>query len=200
MEQNINTRQMRGTMQQEVRAAVEAMRRGGVIIYPTETVWGIGCDATNAVAVARIFELKRRQDAKAMITLVSDLGMLERYVSNIPDVAYELIEASIRPLTVVYDHPVGIAPALLAPDGSAGVRITGSPFARALCRALGRPVVSSSANLSGGPTPRSFSDIPRELTDGADYVVDFERDRVSDCPPSSVIKLSDGGIIRILRP
>lgn len=186
-------------MSEQVRAASEVIRRGGTVLYPTETVWGIGCDATNAAAVAAVYRLKQRSDSKAMLTLVCDLSMLERYVDDIPEVAYELLEAAVNPLTIVYDHPVGLADNLRAADGSAGVRVTQSPFARALCRAVGRPIVSTSANLSGQPTPIRFDRISPEIVNGVDFAVDFGRDLVSAQPPSSVIKLSAGGLIRILR-
>lgn len=182
-----------------VQAAAEAVRRGGVIVYPTETVWGIGCDATNAEAVARVYELKRRADAKAMITLVADIAMLERYVEDIPDVAYQLLEAAVEPVTVVYDSPVGLASNLRASDGSAAVRVTSAPFARDVCRAARKPIVSTSANLSGGATPRRFADIPEELIAGADFVADVDRERISERKPSTVIKISAGGLFKILR-
>lgn len=182
-----------------VKAAAEAVRRGGVIVYPTETVWGIGCDATNAEAVARVYELKRRADAKAMITLVADIAMLERYVEDIPDVAYQLLEAAVEPVTVVYDSPVGLAGNLRASDGSAAVRVTSAPFARDVCRAARKPIVSTSANLSGGATPRRFADIPEELIAGADFVADVDRERISERKPSTVIKISAGGLFKILR-
>lgn len=182
-----------------VQAAAEAVRRGGVIVYPTETVWGIGCDATNAEAVARVYKLKRRADAKAMITLVADIAMLERYVEDIPDVAYQLLEAAVEPVTVVYDSPVGLAGNLRASDGSAAVRVTSAPFARDVCRAARKPIVSTSANLSGGATPRRFADIPEELIAGADFVADVDRERISERKPSTMIKISAGGLFKILR-
>ena len=182
--------------------ALDVLRRGGVIIYPTDTVWGIGCDATDEKAVARVKRIKGRDDAKALITLVSDSAMLERWVERVPEVAFELIEASegARPVTVVYDHPVQqISRGLLAPDGSAGFRVCGDPFAAALCRRLRRPIVSTSANFSGKPTPTSFKDIDSEFLSLADYVVHFRRDDNTPAKPSSVIKISDGGVFKIIR-
>lgn len=186
----------------DLSAALDALRRGGVIIYPTDTVWGIGCDATCEEAVARVKAIKGRDDAKALITLVSDTAMLERWVDDIPPVAIELVEAAegSRPVTVVYDHPSpALAPGLLAPDGSAGLRVCADPFAAALCRRLRHPLVSTSANLSGKPTPQSFDEIDPALLAKADYVVRYRRDDTSPHLPSSVIKISSGGVFTILR-
>lgn len=188
----------------DLAAAVEALRRGGIIIYPTDTVWGIGCDATNEDAVARVKALKGRADAKALITLVSDAAMLERWVDDVPDVAFELIEATeegSRPVTIVYDHPSKmLAPGLLAPDGTAGIRVCRDPYAAALCRRLRRPIVSTSANFSGQPTPASFADIDPALIARADYTARYRRNDASASQPSSVIKISSGGLFNILRP
>ena len=152
----------------DVDAAVAVLRRGGVILYPTDTVWGIGCDATNDEAVRRVYAIKQRDDSKAMLTLVSDLAMLERTVDGIPDVAYDLIEFSDRPTTIVYDKGIGVSPLLLGPDGTLGVRVAGESFCNALVRRLGRPLVSTSANISGKPAARSFDEIPPEVADAAD--------------------------------
>ena len=187
-------------MYEEVNRCVDVMRRGGLILYPTDTVWGIGCDARSSEAVRRVFELKRRADHKALIVLVSDEAMLERTVADIPDVAWELIDAAVRPLTVVYDKGVGVAPELLGPDGSLGVRLCHDPFAAGLCRALRAPVVSTSANVSGQPAAALFPEISQEIIEGVDYVADFRRDDRSSSPPSSVIRLGAGGTVRILRP
>lgn len=188
----------------DLSTAVETLRRGGIIIYPTDTVWGIGCDATNEEAVARIKALKGRADAKALITLVSDAAMLERWVDDVPDVALELIEATeegSRPVTIVYDHPSRmLAPGLLAPDGTAGIRVCRDPYAAALCRRLRRPIVSTSANFSGQPTPASFAEIDPALIAGADYTARYRRDDRSAAQPSSVIRISAGGLFKILRP
>lgn len=183
----------------DIQKAVETLRSGGVIVYPTDTVWGIGCDATDSDAVRRVFALKRRADSKALISLVADYAALERWVDDVPEVAFELMEASDRPVTIVYDHPRGLAPELLAPDGSAAVRVCGEEFTRALCRALRKPLVSTSANVSGAPTPASFADISAEILAGADYVAASRRDEAPDGRPSIVVKLSGSGVIKILR-
>lgn len=181
--------------------ALEILRAGGVILYPTETVWGIGCDATRPEAVARVFEIKRRADSKALISLVADAAMLERWVDPVPEAAMQLVEASdgATPLTIVYDSPRGLAPNLLAPDGSAALRVTQSRFAARLCRALRRPLVSTSANISGAPAPRSWADISPEIKEAVDYGCTTGRDDVAALPPSPVIKVTDSGVITIIR-
>lgn len=188
----------------DIRAAVDVLRSGGIIVYPTDTVWGIGCDATSSEAVRRIFALKQRADAKALITLVGSLAQLERTVDCIPEVAYQLIEYSERPVTIVYDHPdpaACIAPELLAEDGTIGVRVTTEPFSRALCEAFRKPLVSTSANISGQPAPATYTEISSKILEGADYVCLTRRDEsASTNKPSSVIRLSEGGLFKIIRP
>lgn len=183
----------------DVDAAVAVLRRGGVILYPTDTVWGIGCDATNDEAVRRIYAIKQRDDSKAMLTLVSDLAMLERTVDGIPDVAYDLIEFSDRPTTIVYDKGIGVSPLLLGPDGTLGVRVAGESFCNTLVRRLGRPLVSTSANISGKPAARSFDEIAPEVADAADYICTSRRDDPCLTPPSCVIRLTASGQFTILR-
>lgn len=184
---------------QDIAGAVEAMRRGGIIVYPTDTVWGLGCDATNEEAVRRLFDVKRRAEAKSMISLVASEAMLERYVDDIPEVAYQLIKLSDRPVTIVFDHPCGLAPSLLAADGSAGLRVTAERFSNGLCRRLGRPVVSTSANISGEPTPKRFAQISREIIDAADYVALYRRDDDEERTSSMVIKIFSDSTFKILR-
>lgn len=175
--------------------AAALLGRGGVIAYPTETVWGIGCDATDSEAVRRVFAIKRRAEAKALITLVGSIGMLERWVDDIPEVAYQLLEAAVDPLTVVYDHPRGLAPELLAEDGSAGVRVVALP----LFRSWHKPLVSTSANISGEPTPRRLGDISPAILEAVDAVIDPADAPAAAGRPSTVIKIGDGGVFRILR-
>lgn len=184
---------------EDLEDAVKSLRDGGVIVYPTETVWGIGCDATNAEAVKRIFTLKKRQDSRAMISLVANDAMLERFADEIPEVAFELLEAAVEPLTIVLDHPRNIAPELRDADGSAAFRIAATDFCRELTRCLGRPVVSTSANISGEKAPSLFDEIPEEILSGADFVVKAGREATGSGHPSSVIKISDGGVIKIIR-
>lgn len=179
--------------------AVETLRSGGIVLYPTDTVWGIGCDATNPEAVRRIYELKQRSDAKSMLVLVGSEGELQRTVENIPDAAWMLIEAAVNPLTIIYDHPVGLATELLADDGSVGVRITSELFSRTLCQRLRRPIVSTSANISGRKTPAIFAEISPEIIDGVDYVVSYRRDDTRRARPSNIIKVSDSDIVKVIR-
>lgn len=186
----------------DIRAAVDVLRKGGIILYPTDTVWGIGCDATNSDAVRRVFEIKQRSDAKALITLVGSLAQLERTVAGIPDVAYQLIEFTDRPLTIVYDGvqpSARIAPELLAADGTIGVRVTSEPFSAALCRAFGKPLVSTSANISGHSTPAYFDEIAGEILAAADYVCTTRRDDRTPARPSTVMRLSEDGTFTVIR-
>ncbi len=183
----------------DIRQAVGVLRRGGVILYPTDTVWGIGCDARDSEAVRKVFGIKHRADSKALITLVDSLAMLDRTVGEIPEVAEQLIEAAVDPITIVYDRGRGVAPELLADDGSIGVRLTREPFSSALCRALGAPLVSTSANISGSPTPMCFSEIAPEIVGAVDYVCASRREEQPHARPSTVIKISAGGVFKILR-
>lgn len=180
-------------------AAVSIMRKGGIILYPTDTVWGIGCDATNADAVRRIYELKRRVDHKAMIVLADSPEMLERHVVEIPEVALQLIDVAIRPTTIIYDQGCGLAHNLLGIDGSIGIRVTSERFSAALCRKLRRPVVSTSANISGQPSPKFFREISSEIINGVDYVATYRRDDIEPHAPSCIIKLSNSGEVKIIR-
>ncbi len=187
----------------DIREAVKILRNGGVVLYPTDTVWGLGCDACNKEAVDRIFKIKRRNDAKALITLVGSLAQLEHTVDNIPEVAYQLIEYSEKPVTIVYDSPfpgAGIAENLLAPDGTIGVRVTGEEFSSQLCKAFGKPLVSTSANVSGQETPQCFGQISAEIKEAVDYICLSRREEDASSVPSSVIRLSEGGLFKIIRP
>jgi len=187
----------------DIRAAVAAMRKGGVILYPTDTVWGIGCDATNSAAVRKVFDIKRRADSKALITLVGSLAQLERTVEAIPEVAYQLIEFSEKPITIVYDGIAphsGIANELLADDGTIGVRVTAEAFSKSLCLAMGKPIVSTSANISGQPAAATFDDISPEIIEAVDYVCTSRRNETKKTTPSSVMRLSADGKFKIIRP
>lgn len=186
-------------LSEDIRQAIEVLRNGGVILYPTDTVWGIGCDATNSKAVKRVFEIKRRADSKALITLVDSVAALERVVSEVPEVAYQLIDVAVDPVTIVYDKGIGVAPELLAQDGSIGVRITHEKFSAELCRRFRRPIVSTSANISGEASPRSFDEIAPEIHEAVDYVCRSKRLEPWPSKPSTVIKISEGGVFKILR-
>lgn len=183
----------------DLSTAVEILRKGGVILYPTDTVWGIGCDATNAEAISKVYQIKQRAESKALITLVSDLGMLERTVEGIPEVAYSLIEFSDRPLTIIYDKAIGVAPNLPADDGSLAVRVAADTFCQVLCRRLGRPIVSTSANISGQQTPKNFDEISTQIKDSVDYVCLSNRNSNSSGKPSGIIRLCANGEFKIIR-
>ncbi|MDE6801810.1 MAG: threonylcarbamoyl-AMP synthase [Muribaculaceae bacterium] len=188
------------TREEDIANALKTLRQGGVILYPTAPVWGIGCDATRSEAVKRIYDIKHRADSKAMIVLLSRADDLWNYVEDVPDVAFELIEAAVRPLTIVYDRGRMIAPELLASDGSIGIRVTSEEISSRLCRGLRRPLVSTSANISGEPSPALFCEITPEILKSVDYVMESRRDDMERSKPSSVIKLSNNGIFKILRP
>lgn len=184
---------------EDLRKALEVLKEGGIILYPTDTVWGIGCDATNEEAVKRIFDLKQRNDAKSMLVLVGSVGQLQRIVENVPDAAWMLMEAAVNPLTIIYDHPVGLASGLLADDGSVGIRITEEIFSKTLCERLKRPIVSTSANVSGKKTPSIFREISDEILNGVDYVVKYRQNDLSRATPSNIIKVSESDIIKVIR-
>lgn len=183
----------------DIRQAIEVMNKGGVILYPTDTIWGIGCDATNEVAVRRVFEIKKRADAKALITLVDSEAKLEFYVNDIPEVAWDLIEVAERPLTIIFDHARNLAPNLLAEDGSAGIRITKEEFSKNLCMRMKRAIVSTSANISGEPSPKCFADISPEILQAVDYVCTSRRNETHNPPASNIIKLGSGGEVKVIR-
>lgn len=183
----------------DIRQAVEVMNRGGVILYPTDTIWGIGCDATNEEAVRRVFEIKHRNDAKALITLVDSEPKIQFYVKDVPDVAWDLIELSEKPLTIIYDGARNLAPNLLAEDGSAGIRLTKEEFSRNLCMRMKRAIVSTSANISGEPSPKNFADISEEIKQAVDYICTSRRDEKQNPPASSIIKLGAGGEVKVIR-
>ena len=182
----------------DIRQAIEVMNKGGVILYPTDTIWGIGCDATNETAVRRVFEIKKRADAKALITLVDSEAKLEFYVNDIPEVAWDLIEVAERPLTIIFDHARNLAPNLLAEDGSAGIRITKEEFSKNLCMRMKRAIVSTSANISGEPSPKCFADISPEILQAVDYVCTSRRNETHNPPASNIIKLGSGGEVKVI--
>lgn len=188
-----------GTIAEEAKKCVEVMRKGGVILYPTDTVWGIGCDPTNAEAVKRVFEIKRRADSKAMLLLVDNADRLSRYVGDVPAVAWDLIELTTKPLTIIYDGARNIAPALVAEDGSVGIRVTSELFSKELCFRFQKPVVSTSANISGEPTPGNFSEISKEIIDAVDYVVGYKQLDMGKAKSSGIIKLTANGTVTVIR-
>ena len=186
-------------MHNDIKKAVEIMRKGGVILYPTDTIWGLGCDATNPKAVERIFHIKQRAESKAMLVLMGSEAELERYVDNVPEVAYNLIEVADKPLTIIYDKAHGLAQNLLAEDGSVGIRIPKDMFCKQLCQQMRKPIVSTSANVSGSSSPCNFAEIDDAIKNAVDYVVEYSQGDTTSNNPSSVIKLSSNGVIKIIR-
>lgn len=175
------------------------MREGGVILYPTDTIWGIGCDATNEDAVRRVYEIKQRQDSKAMLVLVDSSVKVDFYVRDVPEVAWDLIDLADKPLTIIYSGARNLAANLLAEDGSVGVRVTNEDFSKRLCQQFRKAIVSTSANISGQPSPKNFSEISEEVKSAVDYIVGYRQEEMSNPKPSSIIKLDKGGVIKIIR-
>ena len=175
------------------------MREGGVILYPTDTIWGIGCDATNEDAVRRVYEIKQRQDSKAMLVLVDSSVKVDFYVRDVPAVAWDLIELADKPLTIIYSGARNLAANLLAEDGSVGIRVTNEDFSKRLCQQFRKAIVSTSANISGQPSPKNFSEISEEVKSAVDYIVGYRQEEMSNPKPSSIIKLDKGGVIKIIR-
>jgi Sua5/YciO/YrdC/YwlC family protein len=186
-------------MHDEIKKTVEVLRSGGVILYPTDTVWGLGCDATNEQAVKRIFEIKKRADAKAMLVLIDNAGKLQSYVDEVPDIAWDLIKMTEKPLTIIYPEARNLAPNLIAEDKSVGIRVTSEDFSKKLCAQFRKPIVSTSANVSGEPTPANFSQISDEIKSAVDFVVNFRQNELSQPKPSSIIKLGKGNIFQLIR-
>lgn len=179
--------------------AVEVLRSGGIILYPTDTIWGIGCDATNPAAVKRIYEIKQRQDTRGMLVLMENANLLSSYISEVPEIAWELIEVACRPLTIIFPGAKNLAANLLAQDGSVGIRITNEAFTQQLIQRFRKPVVSTSANLSGQKSPRNFTEIGDDIKKSVDYIVGYRQDDFVRSKPSEIIKLGAGGQIEIIR-
>lgn len=185
-------------MTEEINKCIKILQDGGLILYPTDTVWGIGCDATNFNAVAKVFHLKKREDSKALICLVSNQAMLERHVAKVPEVAYDIIDLSTKPTTIIYDNPLGVATNLIAEDNTLAIRVASDKFCRYLINKFGKPIVSTSANISGQPTPKKFKGIAPVILKGVDYVVNLPLEN-ENAPPSSIIKLSGNGEVKVIR-
>jgi len=196
------------TQEQDIKNAVEVLRRGGIILYPTDTVWGIGCDATNESAVSRVYEIKQRDDSKSLICLVDSDARLQRYVRNVPDVAWQLIDClrgvegtgqPQRPTTLILDGAVNLAPNLIAADGSVGIRITQEKFSHELCYRFQKAIVSTSANISGEPAAQNYRDIDPRIIEQVDYVCWSRRQEHKPHQPSAIIKLGPDGEVKVLR-
>lgn len=191
-------------VEDDIKKAVECMRKGGVILYPTDTVWGIGCDATNTEAVKRVYEIKQREDSKALICLVDSDARMQRYFRNVPDVAWQLIDSlkeatDAKPTTLILDGAINLAPNLIAEDGSLGIRITNEPFSKELCFRFQKAIVSTSANISGEPAAQNYCDIDPRILEAVDYVCWSRRQEHKPHTPSSIIKLKENGEVVIIR-
>lgn len=185
--------------QEEIKNAINVLQEGGIILYPTDTVWGIGCDATNEEAVKRIFDLKQRADHKAMIVLIDSSAKLRGYVDSIPEMAWELIELSTKPLTIIYPQGKNLAKNLMGSDGSIAIRITTDCFSKKLCETFRKPIVSTSANISGHKTPNIFGDIEPQLLTEVDYVVHYRQNEKEVKTASSIIKLDKNNVFKLIR-
>ena len=190
---------MNGDFREDLKRACEVMQKGGVILYPTDTIWGIGCDATNPEAVKRVYDIKKRADSKAMLVLVDSTVKVNFYVSDVPAVAWDLIEVADKPLTIIYSGARNLASNLIAEDGSVGIRVTNEEFSKRLCQQFRKAIVSTSANISGQPSPANYSEITEELKSMVDYVVGYRQEEMGHPKPSSIIKLDKGGVIKIIR-
>ena len=184
---------------EDILAALSVLRNGGVILYPTDTIWGIGCNACDESAVKRVYTIKKRRDTKSMLVLLDSPGLLTQYVKEIPDIAWQLIEVSDDPLTLVYPGAKNLADSLISDDGSIGIRICSDPFCRELIRKLRKPMVSTSANISGQLSPSVFYEINQSIVSSVDYVVKWRQEDYTKRRPSSVIKLGAGGLFSIIR-
>ncbi|MCB0462711.1 MAG: L-threonylcarbamoyladenylate synthase [Flavobacteriaceae bacterium] len=185
-------------MHQEINNALKVLKEGGLILYPTDTVWGIGCDATNAEAVKKVFTLKQRSDSKALICLVTDDRMLKKYIKDIPEAAFDIMDIEDNPITIIYDNPQNLAQNLIAEDNSIAIRIPDHEFCFQLLRKFNGAIVSTSANISGQPTPKSFKEIHEDILKGVDYVVNLQREKICT-KASSIIKLSSDGTVKVIR-
>lgn len=186
-------------MNEDIKLAFDVLVKGGLVLYPTDTIWGIGCDATNEDAVKRVYELKKRIDSKALITLLDNPVKLSYYVSEVPGIAWDLIELADKPLTIIYDNARNVADNLIAEDGSLAIRVTNEKFSHELCKRFRKPLVSTSANISGQPAPQSFDEISDEIKQGVDYIVKYRQNELEAHKASSIIKLGAQGQIEIIR-
>lgn len=189
----------RAQQEADIIQCLKTLSAGGLILYPTDTVWGIGCDATNADAVSKVFRLKQRDDSKALIVLIDSADHLDHYVVDVPAIARELVDVAVKPLTIIYEGAYNLAPNVLGDEDSVGIRIPNDEFCHRLCERYGKPIVSTSANVSGQPTPRTFAEIDPAVVDGVDYAVQYRRDDASRHQPSNIILLSRDGTFKIIR-
>ncbi len=186
-------------MNEDIKKAVEVLQQGGLILYPTDTIWGIGCDATNADAIKKVYELKQRRDSKSMLILLDNDAKLNSYIEEVPEMAWDLIELSTKPLTIIYPNAKNLASNLLAEDKSIGIRITEETFSNRLCQRFKKPIVSTSANISGQTPPQNFGEIAEDVKNGVDFIVNYRQEETSNPAPSGIIKLDVGGMVKIIR-
>lgn len=185
-------------MKDDLIKAMETLKKGGTILYPTDTIWGIGCDATNDAAVMKVFEIKNRKDTRQMLILIDDAANIKHYVKDVPDIAFNFIEAAERPLSIIFQNGMNLAPSLIGHDHTIGIRVVHDDFCRKLISRFGKPIVSTSANVSGHPPPGSFSKIDPKITDSVDFIVKWRQDDNYQSVPSDIIKFGeDGEIIKI---
>lgn len=186
------------TLEYEITNALAILKKGGLILYPTDTVWGIGCDATNHLAIEKVFQLKKRAESKSMICLVSDFKMLNQYIESVPEVAYDILKYAKKPTTIIYDRPLHVAENLIAEDNSLAIRVTKDAFCKKLIQKFRKPIVSTSANFSNEKTPQSFAEIDPLILEGVDYVVNLHQEKKSG-KPSAIIKLKNDGSVKVIR-
>jgi L-threonylcarbamoyladenylate synthase len=183
----------------DLKKAVDTLKKGGVILYPTDTIWGLGCDATNQEAVDKIFSIKGRENNKPLLVLTDSESRIYNYVEEFPDVASMIIEAAVKPITIIYDKARGFADGVCGSDGSLGIRITNEEFSAALCRRFGKPIISTSANVSGEKSPSNYEEISEDIKKKVDYIVSYRRDDTTESLPSEIVKVSGNGEIKIIR-
>ncbi len=183
----------------DIKKAIEVLQNGGLILYPTDTIWGIGCDATNEEAVRKVYKLKQREDSKSMLVLLDNVAKLNSYISEVPDMAWDLIDLSTKPITIIYPNAKNLANNLIAEDKSIGIRVTNEEFSKQLCMRFKKPIVSTSANISGESSPMHFGEISDKIKDGVDYIVNFRQSETENPAPSSIVKLEVDGQVQIIR-
>lgn len=186
-------------MNDDLKKALETLKQGGIILYPTDTIWGIGCDATNEEAVEKLYAIKKRDKSKSMLILLDNPAKLQTYIQDVPDIAWDLIDLADKPLTIILNGAKNIAQNLINSDGTIGVRVTSEAFSRDLCMRFRKPIVSTSANFAGEPAPQNFNQVNPEIMELVDYVVEYRQDEIIKQNPSSILKLGDNGRIEIIR-
>lgn len=186
-------------MHEEIKNTLDILFKGGIILYPTDTIWGIGCDATNPEAVKRIYEIKKRIDSKSMLVLINDANRIPSYIEEMPDVAWDLIDLSDKPLTIIYPGAKNMAANLIAEDKTIGIRVTNDPFCNELIKRFKRPIVSTSANISGQNAPANFSEISDDIKAQVDYIVQHRQNETTKAAPSGIIQLGVGGQVKVIR-